>query len=122
MKSCIMAIAVAAAAISLGAAAAEPKYDVCRTQLNEYVESHFGSKVTRIDFRFDYDDRSFATRRALPLSGNQALVYTDGCEGYHVFDLEGSHFDCTHRAHYGTPRNYVRYRSSAGQCKQAAGG
>ncbi len=122
MKSCITAIVAALVWFSLSAAAAEPKYDVCRTQLNEYVESQFGSKVTRIDFRFDYDDRWFAMRRALPLSGNQALVYTDGCVGYHVFDLEGSHFDCVHRAHYGTPRNYVRYRSSAGQCKQAVGG
>lgn len=122
MKSGILIIFTALASFSLSAVSAEPKYDVCRTQLHEYVASRFGSKVTRIDFRFDYDDRSFATQRALPLSGNQALVYTDGCEGYHVFDLEGSHLDCTHRAHYGTPRNYVRYRSSAGECKKAAGG
>ena len=122
MESRVFAIAAMLTSFFLGTAAAEPKYDVCRTQLHEYVKSRFGSNVTGIDFRFDYDDRPFATQRALPLSGNQALVYTDGCDGYHVFDLEGSHFDCMHRAHYGTPRNYVRYRSSSGQCRQAAGG
>lgn len=121
MKSSIPVVLAALASSAIAAAAAEPKYDVCRTQLIGYVESHFGSKVTRIDFRFDYDDGSFFSQRALPLSGNQALVYTDGCDGYHVFDLEGSHFDCVLRAHYGTPRNYVRYRSSGGDCSRAVG-
>lgn len=121
LKVWIIVIFAASSSFSIVAAAAEPKYGVCRTQLVEYVEKNFGSKVTRIDFRFDYDDRSFPTQRALPLSGNQALVYTDGCEGYHVFDLSGSHLDCMHRAHYGTPRNYVRYRSSAGECEKATG-
>ena len=122
MRLWITMILAALVSSPIATAAAEAKYDVCRSQLIEYVESHFGSKVTRIDFRFDYDDRSFFRRHALPLSGSQALVYTDGCEGYHVFDLEGSHFDCVHRAHYGTTRNYVRYRSSGGNCGQAVGG
>lgn len=122
MKSWIPVFLAALASSAIAAAAAEPKYDVCRTQLIEYVESHFGSKVTRIDYRFDYDDGSFSSQRALPLSGSQALVYTDTCDGYHVFDLEGSHFDCVLRAHYGTPRNYIRYRSSGGGCSRATGG
>lgn len=122
MKLRTLVVLSALAASPVAAVAAEPKYDVCRTQIIDYVERHFGSKVTRIDFRFDYDDQAFPTQRALPLSGNQALVYTDGCDGYHVFDLAGSHLDCTARAHYGTPRNYIRYRSSGGSCAPAAGG
>jgi hypothetical protein len=120
MKACTMVI-LAALALFPVAAVAEPKYDVCRTQLIEYVESHFGSKVTRIDFRFDYEDGSFSSQGALPLSGSQALVYTDGCDGFYVFDLDGSHFDCVLRAHYGNPRNYVRYRSSKGDCRPGRG-
>lgn len=122
MKLRITVVLAALAASPVAAAAADPQYDVCRTQLVDYVETHFGSRVTRIDFRFDYDDRPFFKRGFLPLSGNQALVYTDGCDGYHVFDLTGSHFDCMHRAHYGAPRHYVRYRSSGGGCRQGSGG
>jgi len=118
MKACIAVILAALISSCIIAAGGEPKYDVCRTQLIDYVESRFGSKVMRIDFTFDYDDGSFSKQSALPLSGSQALVYTDDCDGYHVFDLTGSHFDCVLRAHYGTPRNYLRHRSSAGDCSQ----
>jgi len=122
MKRCITVGFAALASFPIGAAATEPKYDVCRTQLIDYVESHFESKVTRIDFRFDDDDRSFFRQSALPLSGSQALVYTDRCDGYHVFDLDGSHFDCVLRAHYGRSRNYLHYRSSHGECRRVGGG
>ncbi len=122
MRRCITVVFAALASVPIGAATDEPKYDVCRTQLIDYVESRFQSRVTRIDFRFDYDDRSFPKQRALPLSGSQALVYTNGCRGYHVVDLDGSHFDCVLRAHYETPRNYLHYRSSHGQCGRVGGG
>lgn len=93
-----------------------PQYDVCRKQIGEYVSQRFQQNVTDIDFAFNYEDRP---RIASPAFGsnNQAVVYTDGCDGYHVFEIHGTYFDCEHRAHYGTPPNYIYYRTSADGCK-----
>ena len=87
-----------------------PTYGVCERQLMWDVAGRFDQKITRIDWSLhtSRDSRSGYT--------SQALVYTDGCPGYHVYEIFGKEFDCFHRAHFGEARNYIRYRNSGGGC------
>lgn len=95
---------------SLAFAAQEPTFGVCEEQLVADVAERFNQNITEIDWSLhtSRDSRSGYT--------SQAVVYTDGCPGYHVYDIFGKEYDCFHRAHYGDVRNYIRYRSSAGGC------
>lgn len=88
----------------------EAQYGVCEQQLIEDVASRFGQNITEIDWSLQTsrDSRAGYT--------SQALVYTDGCPGYHVYEIFGKEYDCFHRAHIGKVRNYIRYRSSGGGC------
>lgn len=96
--------------VSSAAMAQEPEYGVCEKQLSEDVANRFDQKITEIDWSLQTsrDSRAGYT--------SQALVYTDGCPGYHVYEIFGKEYDCFHRAHIGKVRNYIRYRSSGGGC------
>ncbi len=90
---------------------AEPQFGICQTQLEADVGTRFQHKITSIDF-------TFTTNKGGRDMGHKstALVYTDGCPGYHVYDLFATKHDCESRAHYGTPPNYIWYRTSSGGC------
>ena len=94
-------------------ATAERKYEICRGQLEEYVEARFHQTVSRISFDFVFDYRSAGGGDGTTSS---ALVYTEECPGYHVFDLFATDFDCDARAHVLTVPNYVFYRTSEFGC------
>ncbi len=95
--------------VAAGIAYAEPKFGICRTQLEADVRTRFQQKITSIDF-------TITTNKGGRDMGHKstALVYTDGCPGYHVYDLFATEHDCKSRAHYGMPPNYIRYRTSSG--------
>lgn len=92
------------------AIAREPIYGVCEKQLVADVARRFDQNITEIDW-------SLETSRDSRLGyTSQAVVYTDGCPGYHVYEIFGKEHDCFHRAHFAEIRNYIRYRTSGGGC------
>lgn len=111
--------AVILTALSQSAATDDPassdkrKYDVCRTQIEEYVDDRFHQTVSRIVFDFVFDYRSAGGGDG---TKSTALAYTEDCPGYHVFELFATDFDCDARAHAGAVPNYVFYRTSEDGC------
>ena len=114
------AMLVAAASIALAGCASllpggEPRYEVCREQVLDHVSENFQQRVTEIDM-------TFAERRPVrittPPETGRAVVYVAECDGYHVFDVYGTDYDCRYRAHYGKPPVFVRYRTSSGECRR----
>jgi hypothetical protein len=97
--------------IASSVAAQGPEYGVCEKQLVADVASRFNQNVTKIDWSLHTERDSRSGYRS------QAVVYTDGCPGYYVYDIFGKEYDCFSRAHYGEVRNYIRYRSSGGGCQ-----
>ena len=97
--------------LSTGNALAAPQGGICGTQLVADVGERFDQTVTRIEF-------SYITSKGGRGGGSSstALVYVDGCPGYHVYDVYATDYDCEARAHIGTPPRYVRYRTSSGGC------
>lgn len=117
MRQLLIAAACASLAPAcalVGASDREPRYEVCRAQIIEYVESRLDQHVTSIDMYF-------AERRpagpTIPPSTGQAVVRVAECDGFHVFEVLGTEYDCRFRAHYGTPPTYVHYRYSAKGCR-----
>ena len=97
--------------MTAGIVSAEPQYGICRTQVVADVEKRFQQQITSIEFTY--------TTSKSGKSGelkSMALVYTDACPGYHVYDIYADEHNCEFRAHYGTPPNYIRFRVSAGGC------
>lgn len=93
---------------------ADGKSGVCRAQIEDYVSKQFHQTVTKIDFDFVFDQKSMGEGGGGPTSA--AVVYTENCPGYHVFDVFGSDYECEYQVHYGKPRNYIRYRVSELGC------
>lgn len=91
-------------------AAQEAETGVCEKQLDADVASRFGQKITKIDWELQSSDDSRGANKG------QAVVYTDGCPGFHVYDIFGKEFDCFDRVHHGEARNYIQYRTSAEGC------
>lgn len=89
------------------------QYDICRAQIEEYLEKRFDQTVSRIDFDFVFDHKSVGSGDG-PKS--TALAYTEECPGYHVFEVFATDFDCDARAYIGTVPNYVIYRTSEDGC------
>ncbi len=104
-------IALFAAALGSGEVCSAPEYGICASQIHEYVSSRLGQEIVSIDF--DYISDRGGRGNGLQSS---ALVYTKECPGYHLFDVRATDYDCEHRAHYGTPPNYIRYRVSGDGC------
>ena len=96
--------------LSSAVAAQEPQYGVCEKQLIADVASRFGQNITEIDWSLQ------ESRDSRSGYASQAVVYTDGCPGYHVYEIFGKEYDCFDRAHHGKVRNYIRYRNSGGGC------
>ncbi len=94
-------------------ATTDRKYEICRAQLEEYVESRFHRTVSHISLDFVYDYRSAGGGDG---TTSTALVYTEECPGYHVFDLLATDFDCDAHAHVLVAPNYVFYRTSELGC------
>jgi len=101
----LMALAMGRAALALDA-----EYGVCEEQIATDLDARFRQKVSRIDWTFVSYRVSEAGLKS------QALVYTDDCPGYHVYDVFATDHDCLSRVHYGTVPNYVRYRVSEAGC------
>lgn len=91
-----------------------PQYGVCRKQIAEYLDANFQQRPIEIDM-------TYAERRPAPIttppSTGQAVVYVAECDGYHVFDVYGTAYDCENRAHYGAPTIFVQYRVTSGGCR-----
>ncbi len=95
------------------APAVDRKHEVCRAQIEEYVENRFQQTVSHIAFDFVYDYRAAGGGDG---TKSTAVVYTRECPGYHVFELFATDFDCDARAHAGAVPNYVYYRTSQDGC------
>ena len=95
------------------AATTDRKYEICRAQLERYVETRFHQIVSRISFDFVFDYKSAGGGDG---TTSTALVYTEECPGYHVFDLFATDFDCDARAHVLEAPSYVFYRTSELGC------
>lgn len=119
-SSLVRTTAAACALISIGLAssvgAAEPQYDVCRTQLERFVADRFGQSVTKIKFHYDYEE----SRYHYPPK-TDAVVYTAECPGYHYFEVNATYMTCKNLPHYGQPPTYIHYRSSADGCSAPTG-
>ena len=107
----IVTLTVLTLCMAAGTLSAEPQYGICRAQVEADVAKRFQQKIKDIEF-------TYVTSKGGRSGGlkSSALVYTDGCPGYHVYDIYATEHDCEFRAHYGTPPNYIRYRTSAGGC------
>jgi len=107
----ISPLAVILLGVMPGLALAEPAYGICRAQLEADVEKGFRQKIATIEFTYvtSKGGRAGDTK-------STGLVYSDGCPGYHVYDIFATEFDCESRAYYGTPPNLIRYRISADGC------
>jgi hypothetical protein len=90
--------------------AEEAEHGICEDQIAADLKTRFGQKITKVDWSFEtsLDSESGMMSRA--------LVYVDGCAGYHVYDIYATDNDCLHRVHYGQIPNYIRYRTSEGGC------
>jgi hypothetical protein len=114
-----LALALILAAHSLSATSAEQapatnrKYETCRVQIEKYLEDHFQQTVSRIAFDFVFDYRAAGGGDG---AKSAAVVYTNECPGYHVFELFATDFDCDARAHAGKVPNYIYYRTSQDGC------
>jgi hypothetical protein len=95
------------------AAATDRRYGTCRAQLEEYVENRFQQTVSHISFDFVFDYKAAGGGDG---TTSTALVYTEECLGYHVFDLFATDYDCDARAHLFTAPNYIFYRTSEFGC------
>jgi len=109
-----IALGVGLAAVVPAAPASTPQRDVCGQQIVAEVQRRFGQTVTRITYQFEHHLPGHDPRGLF--HGNGALVYTDGCPGYHYFGIDAGEHTCRSAAHYGHPPNYVRYRSSGDGC------
>jgi hypothetical protein len=90
--------------------AEDAEHGICEEQIAADLSARFGHSITRIDWSFE------TSLDGLSGLKSQALVYTDGCPGYHVYDIYATDHDCLHRAHYGEIPNYVVYRTSEAGC------
>jgi len=114
MKTRTLAAALGASILTAACASGPPRYDVCRTQLTDYVEQKLGKTVTRVEIQ-DYADR-------MPPTGafdtGSALVFIKECPaGYLSFDVRGTQSYCEDIPHYGTSSgSVVQYLGPAGGC------
>lgn len=90
------------------------KNEICVSQIEEYVKSHFHQTVVRIDFDLVFDNKSAGPQGDSPTS--MALAYMKECPGYHVFELFATDFDCDGRAYLGEVPGFLRYRTSGLGC------
>ena len=98
------------AALSFSVAAEEAESGICEEQIAADLKARFDQEITKVDWSFE------STLDGLSGLKSQALVYSDGCEGYHVYDVYATDHDCLDRAHYGQIPNYVRFRISEAGC------
>ena len=113
MKVPARATALFAGALIAGAAAAaEPRYGVCRQEIADYVRQRLGQTVTRIDVR-GYAQRSNV------FDPGDALVYVEECSGFHAFTVYGSQTVCEDIPHYGSNiGSYVSYDGAYEGCRR----
>lgn len=95
----------------VAAPAGAQRYEVCDAQVRAYVNERLGQTVEHIDYRWNYG-HSISGR----FENSEALVYVKECEGFHWFELLARPETCQTQAHYGTPPDYVLYRSANGAC------
>jgi len=94
---------------------AEPRYGVCRQQIQDYVQQRLGQTVTRIDMR-SYSER---TPPLNLLDAGDALAYVEECDGFHSFEVRGTWDLCENIPHYGTSSgSYIRYEGAFEGCKK----
>lgn len=82
--------------------------DVCRKQINAYVEQNLGTTVRSIQFDFDPEDHI--------RSNNLAWTRVESCSGYVVFRLRANEADCEN-VHYGRIPNYITDVWTTGDCR-----
>lgn len=110
MRPIVLMSALLVAACA-GVGTGEGHRDVCRPQLDADVERRFGQKITKIDYTWITDKSGRSGDRT-----SKALIYTDGCPGYHGYELFATQFDCESQVYYGTVPNKVRYQVSGDGC------
>jgi hypothetical protein len=98
------------ALLSLPLAAEDAEYGICEEQIAADLQIRFGQRISKVDWSFE------SSLEGLSGLKSQALVYTDDCPGYHVYDIYATDHDCVGRVHYGQIPNYIRYRTSEAGC------
>lgn len=90
------------------------RYQTCRAKIEKYVENRFQQSGSRVAFDFVLDYKSAGGGDG---TKSTAVVYTNECPGYHVFELFATDFDCDALTHSGTVPNYDYYRTSQDGCR-----
>ena len=94
----------------------EPRFGVCRQQIEDYVRIELGQTPTRIEFQ-SYSER---TPPVTMFDAGNALVWVEECSGFHSFEVRGTQDLCEHIPHYGSSSgSYVRYEGPFEGCKNA---
>jgi hypothetical protein len=93
----------------------EPRYGVCRQQIEDFVHQRLGHTVTRIEFQ-SYAER---TPPVTLFDTGNALAFVKECDGFHSFEVRGTEDLCEHIPHYGrSSGSYVRYEGAFEGCKR----
>lgn len=103
-------LVTALAIFSLSVTAEDAEHGICEDQIAADLKTRFGQSITKVDWSFE------SSLDGLSGLKSQALVYTNDCPGYHVYDVYATDHDCLHRVHYGQIPNYVRFRTSEAGC------
>lgn len=103
-------VILAAVSLSRPSAAEDAEYGICEEQIAADMKTRFGQRISRVDWSFE---TAFTGESGLK---SQALVFSDACPGYHVYDVFATIHDCLSRTHYGTTPNYIRFRVSEAGC------
>ena len=94
----------------------EPRYGVCRADINDFVTSTLRQTVTRIEIR-SYAEHSPPLGL---LDSGSALAFVEECPGFHAFEIRGTWSLCEHIPHYGKGRaSYVRYEGAYDGCQHS---
>ena len=108
LSRCLAALILALSSLPL--AAEDWEHGICEEQIAADLKSRFGQSISKVDWSFE------SSLDGLSGLKSQALVYTDACPGYHVYDVYATDHDCLSRAHYGEIPNYVVFRTSEAGC------
>lgn len=104
------AVALICATPVIGVPAVE-NMGICRMQIQADVAERFRQEVTGIEFTWVTGKGGQGNDKK-----SSALAYTDGCPGYHVYDVFATFYVCEVQARFGESPNHVRYRVSAAGC------
>ena len=89
----------------------QPRFDVCRQQIRDFVRDAFEQHVTGIEFYYVYERRDL--RR---WDYSKAIVSVAECPGYHYFEVRATADMCETQPHYGSQPSYLRHLGAFDGC------